>query len=85
MSWDTSTLQIHHHGNHLTSTLQMHHHGNHLTLSENKNENFRSIKKHRENIYIYIYSFSVTQAFLLVLVSGPAIHEKSKDVFASYT
>ena len=53
MSWDTSTSQIHHRSNH-------------LTLSENKNENFQSIEKHRENKYTC--SFSFTQAFLLVLV-----------------
>ena len=39
---------------------------NRLTLSENKNENFQSIEKHRENKYTC--SFSFTQAFLPVLV-----------------
>ena len=53
MSWDTSTSQIHHGGNY-------------LTLSENKNENFQSIEKHRENKYTC--SFSFRKAFLLVLV-----------------
>ena len=79
MSWDTLTSQIHHRGNH-------------LTLSENKNENFQSIEKHRENKYTC--SFSFTQAFLPVLVpeydgvswnTGPATREASKDIFASYT
>ena len=54
MSWDTSTSEIHHRGNQ-------------LTLSENKNENFQRIEKHRESKYTS--SFSCTQAFLLVLVS----------------
>ena len=31
-----------------TSISQMHHRGNHLTLSENKNDNFQSIEKHRQ-------------------------------------
>ena len=53
MSWGTSTSQIRHGGNY-------------LTLSENKNENFQSIEKHRENKYTCSVSF--TQAFLLVLV-----------------
>ena len=52
MSWDTSTSQIHDRGNH-------------FRLSENKNENFQSIEKHRENNYTCAFSF--TQAFLLVL------------------
>ena len=78
MSWDTSTSQIHHRGNH-------------LTLFENKNENFQSIEKHRENKHTC--SFSFTKTFLLVLVPmvmflekiGPATREESKDIFASYT
>ena len=79
MIWDNSTSQIHHRGNH-------------LTLSENKNENFQSIKKHRENKYTC--SFFFTQAILLVLVpesiaclenTGSATREELKDIFASYT
>ena len=80
MSWDTSTSQIHHRGNH-------------LTLSEHKNENFQSIEKHRENKYAC--SFSFTKTFLLVLVAeydggvswkiGPATREESKYIFVSYT
>ena len=77
MSWDTSTSQIHHRGNH-------------LTLSENKNESFQNIEKHKENKYTC--SFYFTQAFLLALVPEydgvswkhkpcPATREKSKDFF----
>ena len=48
MSWDASTLQIHHDGNY-------------LTLSESKNENFQSIEKQTEKGNIHAHFFS--QAF----------------------
>ena len=50
-----------------TSTSQIHHRNNHLILSENKNQTFQSIEKHKENKYTC--SFSFTKAFLLVLVA----------------
>ena len=73
MGWDTSTSQIHHRGNH-------------LTLSENKNETFQSIEKHRKNKYTCALSF--TKAILLVLVpeyDDVSTREELKNIFASYT
>ena len=50
MSWDTSTSQIHRHGNH-------------LTLTQKKKGNFQSREKHRENKYTC--SFSLYKPFYL--------------------
>ena len=69
MSWETSSSDIHHHGNH-------------LALSENKHENYQIIEKHWENKCTFLFSF--TQDFLLVLVpeyDGVSRKHKTNNTF----
>ena len=76
MSWDTSTLQIHHHSNH-------------WTLFQHKNENFQSTEKINVLVYFLLRRLFTSFRYLNTMVclkkTDPVTREKSKYFFPSNT